>query len=202
MAGPEEGGRQAAGGRDRTGEGRGEDHQPGLGGSKDSDEILNVRREVTAHRTRAAAWIDATGQLLSRPAFLLALVVLHLGWIVLNLGVVAVIEPWDPYPFMLLATIASVEAPLLAVVILTHQRRETRVDEVRGELELQVALQVERETTAILRLVADLHRKLDAGVPRDADRIERLEGELDPHHLLQSVKRHLEEVEGGGPDKP
>lgn len=55
-----------------------------------------------------------------------------------------------------LATIASVEAPFIALFVLMHQKRETNVEELRGEVELQVALHTEREVTMLLRLVAEL----------------------------------------------
>jgi uncharacterized membrane protein len=186
--------------RDSAAGGRGSS-QPGVGGSKDSDEILNVRETATAERSRAAAWIDGLGKLLARPLFFGGLLLVHLGWIAANLPF-APWEPWDPYPFVFLATVASVEAPFLSLLILIHHRRETRINELRDEVDLQVVLQMERETTAILRMVEDLHRKLEVESRVAPERVRQLEADLNARHLMESVKSHLEAVEGEGADKP
>lgn len=84
-------------------------------------EILNVRREITARVSLIGRFAERIGNTLAAPWFFLVFLIANVAWIVLNLGVVPAIAPWDPPPFMLLATLASVEAPLFAILILTSQ---------------------------------------------------------------------------------
>jgi uncharacterized membrane protein len=144
-----------------------EHESPRAPGPKSAEEILNVREVVSRRRSRLARLIERSGATISSPALFVSLLAAHALWIVVNLPVVPW-EPWDPYPFMFLATVASAEAPFLALLILMHQQRQEHVDELRGELSLQVSLQVERETTTILRMLDRIQARLDV-IPDEAD---------------------------------
>ena len=130
-----------------------------IGGGK--DEILNVRGEVVKRRTRLSTLVEWVGHVLSHPGFFLILLAVHLAWILLNLPIYPWFQPWDPFTF--LATIASLEAPFIALMVLMHQQRDQRISELREETHLQVSLHVEREITMALRLLDELQRKEGAG---------------------------------------
>lgn len=158
---------------------------------------------VAADRTRLAALIEATGSVLASPFFMVSLLAAHIMWVVINLPIMPW-APWDPYPFMFLATVASAEAPFLALLVLMHQQRQAHIDELRNELSLQVSLQVERESTMLLRMLREIQEKLDVDVSRqDRDRVTELEQDLDAHALMENLRTHLHEVEGDdGPTEP
>ena len=179
----------------------GGDRESGRGrkGEKSAEEILNVREEVTKRRSRLAAAIERTGEAMSSPVLFVALLAAHLLWIAANLPFVPW-TPWDPYPFPFLATVASAEAPFLALLILMHQQRQEHVDELRGEVALQVSLQVERETPAMLRMLERIQERLGVEPdPADREALDRLRSDLDAHRLLENVRQHLHEDEGDGP---
>lgn len=88
---------------------------------------------MTRERSAIAGAVDATGRFLANPWFFCALAALHLLWIVLNSTNILGIPAWDPYPFTFLATIASVEGPLISLMVLMRQQRDSRVQEVREE---------------------------------------------------------------------
>jgi uncharacterized membrane protein len=166
-------------------------------GPKSAEEILNVREVVGKRRSTLARLIDRVGGAMSSPFLFLGFLATHMLWIVSNLPVMPW-EPWDPYPFVFLATVASAEAPFLALLILMHQQRQEHVNELRGEVALQVSLQVERETTMILRMLDRIQRQV--GVPTsetDPGALAHLEQDLDPHRLLENVRQHLREEEEG-----
>lgn len=175
----------------------------GSKGRKSSEEILNVREAVAEHRTGLASLIEATGRILANPVFIVALLAVHVLWVVVNLPLMPW-EPWDPYPFMFLATVASAEAPFLALLILLHQQRQMHIDELRDELSLQVSLQVERESTMLLRMLHEIRDRLDVEPSAvETATIAELEEDLDPHALMENLRRHLHEVEGDdGPTEP
>lgn len=162
------------------------------------EEILSVREEITRHRGPLAAAIDRTGDVLAHPVFFTGMLVAHVGWVVANAGWIPGLRPWDPYPFMLLATIASAEAPFIALLILMRQNRDRRIDELREEVALQVDLHVEREATQALRMLARIEEKLGLE-PEDREDLGRMTDELDPRHLMKDIEERLVEAEGTPP---
>ncbi len=112
-------------------------------------------------------------------------------WILINVGWVPVVEPFDPFPFGLLTMIVSLEAIFLAIIVLVSQNREARIGELREEIELQISTISEGEVTKLIKLVAILLEKQGVNLdndpelqkmlkPVDNDQIERqLEKELD-----------------------
>jgi uncharacterized membrane protein len=175
--------------------------RPGRAGSSlDKDaENLSVRDEVHRHRSGLQAAVDVTGKTLSHPAFFVALLASHVLWVVLNLEIHAWFEPWDPYPFMFLATIASAEAPFLALLLLMHQKREAEIDELREELDLQTSLFIEREVTVILRMLHQIHAKLGIAPDESPETLAQLEQRLHPDRLLEHLRQRLDRAAGKSP---
>lgn len=161
-------------------------------------EALNVREEITKHRGRIASAIEATSKGLSHPATFFGVLAAHLAWVVINSGVVPGVVPWDPYPFRFLATLASVEAPFLTILVLMGQHRESRINELRDEVTLQVAFQSEKKASAAVRLLLQ-QAKGEAFEQNELDDMAPLERALDADRLLASVQQHLEQAEGKEP---
>ena len=132
----------------------------------DKEQILDVRREEATREGPIARLITHIGDGLAHPLFFLAAVTLHLAWVLANMPGLSPFEPWDPPPFDLLSTIASVEAPLLALLILMRQQQDRRVQELREEIDVQTTLHVERETSAILRLLSGLRGRRASALSR------------------------------------
>jgi uncharacterized membrane protein len=105
-----------------------QDHWEQLSSHKDA--LLSVRREMATRSNRLDLLTDHLGQWLSHPVFLIILTAFHVGWLLWNSGWIGV-SRFDPSPFPVLAMIASVEAPFLAVLILMHQSRQQRIAELR-----------------------------------------------------------------------
>lgn len=79
------------------------------------------------------------------------------SWIVINAGWIPGIVPFDPFPFILLTMLLSIEAICLTIIVLMSQNRQSYVSAVRDELDLQVNLLSEREVTKALKLLLALH---------------------------------------------
>lgn len=169
--------------------------------TKGREEILNVRSEAMAQKTRLLSVIDKIGLVLSKPVFFLILLWLHVIWIILNLSIYPWWDPWDPYPFVFLATFASAEAPFISILILMHQQRNTRIDELRGEIQLQVSLHVERQTSMTLRMLREIQNGLKMATDQDKELLDRMEAFLDPRELMDSVRNQMTAVEGSDPTK-
>ena len=125
-------------------------------------------------------------------SFLLVNVLVFFSWILLNSGLTG-LKPFDPFPFVLLTTIVSLEAIILAIFVLISQNRQSRITDLRQEVDLQINLIAEEEITKMIHLIAGLYKVMNVNVeadpelramlePTDWDAIEkRLEDELETH---------------------
>ena len=152
--------------------------------------LLDARRkqerEATADQRLADVITRFTG---SMPFVYLHAVMVGL-WFLVNLGLVGV-KPFDPYPFVMLAMIASVEAIFLSTFVLISQNRANRLADRRAELNLQINLLSEHEVTRLIRLVDAIANRLD--VPRED--LEDLKQDVQPQAVLGEIERS--EREGG-----
>lgn len=80
-------------------------------------------------------------------------------WIVLN--VIAWINHWDPYPFILLNLALSFQAAYTAPIILMSQNRMSEKDRQKAALDLATDRKAEREIEDMQRDLARIERKLD-----------------------------------------
>ena len=64
-------------------------------------------------------------------------------WVVVN--VVAIVQQWDPYPFILMNLVLSLQAAYTAPIIMMSQNRQESRDRLRAENDYQVNLKAEIE---------------------------------------------------------
>lgn len=94
-------------------------------------------------------------------------------WIVLNL--VAWMQHWDPYPFILLNLALSFQAAFTAPILMMAQNRQAAIDRHKAQLDYDVNLRAELDIEA-------LHDKIDLLKQKDIGRliglVEMLAGQL------------------------
>ena len=151
---------------------------------------------MTKRRSVISALIDAVGNYVSHPIFFIILLLSHLLWISLNIPAISPTLSWDPYPFTLLATIASVEGPLLSVMILLRQRRDNRISELRQEFILQLNLQIGNQTAYSCRLLDRLRQSMNIDPLLSTNEFEEMAAQLDEDSLLDWLRRQLQKTEG------
>lgn len=93
---------------------------------------------------------------------------LFIFWLLANLGKIPGVPIFDPYPFVLLITMVSLEAIILSTVVLMSQNRQSHINTIREEVDMHVNLIAEREITKILSLLLKLLEKQGVKV-KDAD---------------------------------
>ena len=143
------------------------DGRQGLAGLRvDSQVLVNVRQiarleEEQLHARSASERIaGAVTRAAGTAVFAVAHLVWFASWILINSGRVALIKPFDRYPFNLLTMIVSLEAIFLSIWILISQNQMTRQADRRAHLDLQVNLLAEQESTATLRAVHGIAQHL------------------------------------------
>lgn len=114
------------------------------------------------------------------------------AWILVNVGVVHVLPPFDPYPFPLLTLATSLEAIFLSLFILTSQNRATAQADQRSHLDLQVNLLAESESTAILKMLRALCKHEGLKIADDPE-IEDLAARTEPKTLVNELQTQLPE---------
>jgi uncharacterized membrane protein len=121
------------------------------------------------------------------------------AWLFVNgLDVVPGRLKWDPYPFVMLAMFASVEAIFLSTFILISQNRMQRVADRRSELDLQIGLLTEHELTRAIHLLDAVARRLDAPRPPDPE-LDEIKTDVHPERVVEEIERAEKEID---PDRP
>jgi uncharacterized membrane protein len=109
-------------------------------------------------------------------------------WLVWN--VVPGTPKFDPYPFVMLAVLASVEAIFLSTFVLISQNRQASLNEKNAQLDLQINLLAEHEVTRLIALTEAVARKV--GVPVAEEDLEELKKDVAPERVLEEIDRTLE----------
>jgi uncharacterized membrane protein len=139
---------------------------------------------------KTASLEQRTAAAISRFAGSMAFVYIHLvffgGWIALNIGVVTFIKPFDP-SLVILAMFASVEAIFLSTFVLINQNRMAAEDDARADLDLQVSLLNEHETTKLIRLVEEIAKRLEINTEAD-DELKALKRDVAPEAVLDKIE--------------
>src|SRR5439155_10579507 len=120
------------------------------------------------------------------------------GWILVNLGTIPGIQPFDPFPFAMLAMIASVEAIFLSTFVLISQNRMAALADKRADLDLQINLLAEHEITRLISMVDTILRHLGIEDAREPD-VEELKQDIAPEVVLQEIEESEDEAEREAP---
>jgi uncharacterized membrane protein len=99
-------------------------------------------------RTLGQRLADSTAHLLGSWPFIIGQTVFVAAWIVLN--VTAVLRRWDPYPFILLNLMFSIQAAYAAPVIMMSQNRQQERDRYQAQSDYETNEKAEREVEEIL----------------------------------------------------
>ncbi len=165
----------------------------------------NIQALIEARRAaeRRKTWAEAVADRVTAFTGSMVSVWVHLAifgtWIVVNSGVVPGVEPFDPFPFVMLAMGASVEAIFLTTFVLISQNRMAVMNERRADLDLQISLLSEHEVTRLITMVDGIAERLGVGSGRDAD-LEELKRDVPPEEVLEEIER-AEEGSHGPPPK-
>jgi len=141
--------------------------------------IQSLKAKADAKRTFAEIIADWMTARLGSIYFLIANGVWFTLWIIINVGSVSWITPFDPFPFGLLTTIVSLEAIILAIFVLISQNRASQIDDLREEIDLQVDIITEQELTKLMKMTKTLMGKNGIDVSKD----EELQAMLKPANV-------------------
>ena len=137
-----------------------------------------------------------------RAAFSISDVIGTMGFVALHVAGLAVWVCWnalgpqsvrfDPYPFVLLTFIVSLEGVLIACFVLITQNRMSRQSDQRDHLNLQVSLLAEQEMTLMLKQLRHISERLQIEpATTDEERATKLSEETNVYELVQTIREEL-----------
>src|SRR5713226_3806544 len=114
----------------------------------DHPPVRDLNREADRRQGFAQRVGDDFARLIGSWMFVLAQVGLMLLWVVLN--ALSFLRHWDPYPFMFLNFIFSLEAAIWVSVVLMTLNRLADRDRVRAQNEFELNVKAEEELKALM----------------------------------------------------
>jgi uncharacterized membrane protein len=149
--------------------------------------------------TRAQRVLERLAEAIGRPVFLSSILLFVAAWMLGNVLAPRLgLRAFDPPPFSALQGFVSLSALLITTILLIGQNRLAKLEQRRGELELQVNILTEQKTTTLIRLIEELRRDLPMVPDRhDADAA-TLQVPTDANQILSA----LEEKERSDDDQP
>jgi uncharacterized membrane protein len=156
--------------------------------------LMDVRRRRDKEKTRQERVADAITSFTGSLPFVYLHAAIVGGWILINTGLIPGIRPFDPFPFVMLAMIASVEAIFLSTFVLISQNRMAVMADRRADLDLQVNLLAEHEITRLIHLVDDIAREIGVRSGRDS-KLDELKKDVRPEVVLEEIDRVEKEHE-------
>ena len=152
--------------------------------------VNSIEFNQKAKRSRMEQLEDRIVSTFGTTEFLISNLLFFIGWITINSGLIYSIKPFDPFPFVLLITIVSLEAIILAIFVLITQNRQSKISSLRQEAELHVNIVTEKEVTKILKLLIDIRRKLESNYHRDPE-LKRMIKPLNPRKIESQIEKQL-----------
>ncbi len=178
------------------------DHVTGDVGGHKSEGMLpvldrNIRTlQERRRRERAGAGPqEKIAEAITRFSGSMVFVYVHLvfvaAWVAVNVGLLPVVPRFDP-TFVVLATVASVEAIFLSTFVLISQNRAAAAADRRADLDLQINLLAEHEITQLIALTRAIALRLE--MPEAANPV------LDEAARDVAPERVLEEIAARNPE--
>lgn len=154
--------------------------------------IVGIESAAARRRSMGERIADAIAGFAGSTAFVGVHAVAYGLWIAVNLVQIPGIRHFDPFPFMLLSMVVSLEAIFLATFILIKENRMSQQADRRAHLDLQINLLVEREITLVLQLLQQVSGRL--GIPPTSEEVRELSEETSVTELANELHRAIEEL--------
>jgi len=153
------------------------------------DRIAELEKQFLEQRTLVDKIGDAIGTFAGSMPFFLLHVAWFAIWALINTNRIPGIPAFDPYPFLFLSMVVSMEAVLLSTFVLMKQNRMSKRSDRRNELNLQIDLLSEREATKMLQMLKAMCDHMGLGQVAGDEEVR----ELSEVTKVESIAHQLEE---------
>lgn len=108
---------------------------------------------ISKHKTA-----EAVVKVIGSWNFIVIQTIILICWSILN--IIAAFEHWDPYPFILLNLILSLQAAYAAPIIMMSQNRQAERDRLEAHNDYLINVKTENEVSIILQRLAEQHKMI------------------------------------------
>lgn len=160
-------------------------------GAKLTRESLSEHFHANLHFERT--WVDEFADFLMLQFgsvwFLVANAAAFFLWFACNLGWLG-IPAFDPFPFNFLTMTVSLEAIFLSIVVLISQNRQSKIADIRQQIDFEINVRSEEEITKILQVLDELRHA--SGIVKPDPELEQMKQKVD----IAKIQREAEEHNG------
>lgn len=150
----------------------------------------SLQERVNARRSPMEKLADQLTGSFGHMSFLIFNFIFFGSWIIFNLHIIPGIRAFDPYPFNMLTTIVSLEAIILAIIVLMSQNRAAHIADIREEIDLQMDVITEKEITKLLEITKRLAEQ--QGIDLEDDKIlKEMLKQIDINKVERILEKHL-----------
>jgi len=128
--------------------------------------VINANEVVKEQLTFGQRASDLIAEKVGSWEFIIGQSALLTIWAILN--VTAWVQHWDPYPFILMNLVLSLQAAYTAPMIMMSQNRKADRDRIEAHIDYEINLKAEAEIKVILEnleaqnvVIAELHQMLE-----------------------------------------
>lgn len=120
---------------------------------------VNKNQELKQLRTFSGRLADRITVIAGSMTFLVLNIIWFIVWILLNSGAFGNKFEFDKYPYGLLTMIVSLEAIILSSFVLISQNRQSKLSELRAELDYRTDVQAEIDVKTIVDILERLAKR-------------------------------------------
>lgn len=122
--------------------------------AKKNVETIALLEQQLRHRQSGVERVGASvARFFGSVRFIAAHLIFFTGWVLLNMGLLPAVRPFDPYPFALLSSMVGIEFFFLTTFVLMNQNHQMRQTERWEHLNLQISMLAEQEITKNLQML-------------------------------------------------
>jgi len=119
------------------------------------DELKRIEKKYNAVGQKISNTIV---QMMGSWRFILVQTFLMVIWIIVNF--IAIVEHWDPYPFILLNLLLSIQAAYAAPIIMMSQNRQAAHDRLEAHKDFLINQKSEKEIRLIISKLEEQHQQI------------------------------------------
>ena len=153
--------------------------------------VAEIESKYLQQRSAGEKLGDTISHFSGTMAFFVWNIIWYVAWILVNVGVVPGLRPFDPYPFTFLTLMVSLEAIFLAIFVLASQNRMARAADQRAHLDLQINLLSEQENTKMLELLQGMAKHMGLKIAGNDDELDQLREKTEAGALLEEIEKQL-----------
>ena len=150
------------------------------------ERVSELERSIRAKESTSDRIASHISRFCGSMPFVWVHVVFFSSWILLN--TVLLSKPFDPFPFTFLTLVVSLEAIFLSTFIMIAENRQERISERRNQLDLQINILAEQESTKTIQILKAIAEKLSVDFSNDPT-IGVLEKATNPERVARQIDR-------------